>query len=146
MPQSQRKQVFSWYELSIFLIDDISQITLLKEQWNTFRDHCNAKSVDEKHDILNVILNEMKSRILQVTLRHDASRIVQCLLQFGNEDQRGAILNELLKKSADISKTPYGHFTILKAISYCTKKEEQEAILKSLSGHFLSLGLLMIPF
>ena len=39
-----------------------------------------------------------------------------------------------------MSKTPYGHFTILKAIGYCTSKADQKLIVKSLAGHFVSLG------
>ena len=57
---------------------------------------------------------KMEGHILQVTLRHDASRIVESILQYGTEKQRENILTELSAKLVDVSKTPYGHFVILK--------------------------------
>ena len=40
----------------------------------------------------------------------------------------------------DIAKTPYGHFTVLKAITYCNRKEDQKLIASALKGKFVSLG------
>lgn len=73
-------------------------------------------------------------------MRHDASRVIQTLLQYGENDQRDIILKELLAKAFEICKTPYGHFTILKAINYCTKQEQQRKIASSFKNHFVSLG------
>lgn len=39
-----------------------------------------------------------------------------------------------------IAKTPYGHFVVLKAITYCTEEAERTLINNSLRGHFVSLG------
>lgn len=47
---------------------------------------------------------------------------------------------ELLPKANEIAKTPYGHFTLLKAISYCLTPAEQKKIVSALGGHFVSLG------
>ena len=52
--------------------------------------------------------------LYQVTLRHDASRIVESILQFGTEKQREKILTEIANKLFEIAKTPYGHFVVLK--------------------------------
>jgi hypothetical protein len=50
------------------------------------------------------------------------------------------MLSEISAKVLELSKTPYGHFTILKAISYCTAAEDQKIVTKALLGHFVSLG------
>ena len=66
--------------------------------------------------------------------------MTQCILQYGTEEQRTQILEEMLEKASEIAKTPYGHFTILKAISYCTGASHQRRICGSMKGHFVALG------
>lgn len=61
--------------------------------------------------------SKMEGQVLQVTLRHDASRIVESILQYGTEKQREKILHELVAKLVEIAKTPYGHFVVLKVSS-----------------------------
>lgn len=41
---------------------------------------------------------------------------------------------------AQIAKTPYGHFVVLKAITYCTGPAEQKQIISGLTGHFVAIG------
>jgi hypothetical protein len=77
---------------------------------------------------------------MDITLRHDASRIVQAILQFGTSTQQEEILEELYPKLAEICKTPYGHFVILKAIHYCQQITVKKRLISSLSGHFVSLS------
>jgi hypothetical protein len=113
-------------------------VEVLKSSWNKVR----VKSTPEKErqQLLVTMANQMAGHVLQVTLRHDASRITQCLLQFGTAQQKQQVLQELLAKAFEISKTPYGHFTILKAISYCTSPEDQKRIAHAFQGHFVALG------
>ncbi len=76
----------------------------------------------------------------QVTLRHDVSRIVQSIFQFGSPVQRTTVLTELLPKFIEISKTPYGHFAAIKAITHCLLLSDQRAMVSALTGHFVALG------
>jgi pumilio homology domain family member 6 len=55
-------------------------------------------------------MGTIKGQIPQMVLRHDASRVVQTILQFGTVEQRKIVLSELVPKIVDIAKTPYGHF------------------------------------
>jgi pumilio homology domain family member 6 len=110
----------------------------IKTSWNKVRVKSTPDS--EKKALLMKMAEQMAGHVQQVTLRHDASRMTQCLLQFGNATQRQAVLTELLEKAVEISKTPYGHFAILKAISYCTGADDQKRICASLKGHFVTLG------
>jgi pumilio homology domain family member 6 len=89
---------------------------------------------------VDALLADIRGRVMDVTLRHDASRIVQSILQFGSLEQRLVVVTELCKKAVDVSKAPYGHFAILKALTYCKSAEEQAMIVKALAGHYLSLG------
>lgn len=86
------------------------------------------------------MIKQMLGKVVEVTLRHDASRFVQTIFQFGNVSQRKEILEELCSKLFEIAKTPYGHFAVLRAITYCKDKAEQKKIASSMSGHFVALG------
>lgn len=113
-------------------------IEKLKNNWNKIR--IKSTSSEERAVIIDQMVKQMTGNVLQVTLRHDASRMVQSIFQFGTIAQRKPILDELVIKLVEIAKTPYGHFAILKAITHCTEGYEQKKILQSLSGHFVSLG------
>lgn len=82
----------------------------------------------------------IQNHILEITLRHDASRVIQYLLQHGNMQHRQQIIAELVQKASEICKTPYGHFAFLKAISYCTDATDRKKLCSSLAGHFVALG------
>ena len=110
----------------------------LKTSWNVVRNRSTPD--DKRKDLIDKMFKQMTGHVLQVTLRHDASRMTQCILQYGTEEQRSIILGELSTKTVEIAKTPYGHFTILKAISYCTGAAEQRKLCSSLKGHFVALG------
>ena len=110
----------------------------LKTSWNVVRNR--ATSETKRKDLVDKMYKQMTGHVLQVTLRHDASRMTQCILQYGTEEQRKSVLYELTAKTVEIAKTPYGHFTILKAISYCMGAPEQKKLCSSLKGHFVALG------
>lgn len=90
--------------------------------------------------LITSMIASVQTRIVEITLRHDASRVIQYLLQFSTPTQRLAILAELIVKAVEICKTPYGHFTVLKAISYCTNMADRKKLVSCLSGHFVAVG------
>jgi pumilio family protein 6 len=110
----------------------------LKTNWNKARDR--STETDVRSTTVAKMVEQFKDHILAVTLRHDASRIVQTVLQFGTVEQKEVILHSLCQKASEIAKTPYGHFTILKAITYCTRPADQRKLAAALKGHFVSLG------
>lgn len=112
-------------------------VTDLKTNWNHARPKAAAES---RADLILKMLSKIKGQVHLVALRHDTSRVVQTILQFGTDTQRKVVLAELIPKVLDIAKTPYGHFTVLKAISYCDDKDDQKRLAAALSGHFVSLG------
>ena len=63
----------------------IAMISTLKTNWDNVR----TKSVDQvnRTEALVEMVNKIKGQIYQVTLRHDCSRMVQTILQFGWEKQ-----------------------------------------------------------
>ena len=65
----------------------------LKVNWNTAR----TKTVDvsERDKTIVNMLSSIQGQIHQVALRHDTSRVVQTILQFGSIEQRQKVLSEL---------------------------------------------------
>lgn len=76
----------------------------LKSDWNKVR--VKTLSSGDRSKLMNKMAEKVKGKILQITLRHDVSRIVQSILQFGSNDLRSAIVKEISSKVLDISKTP----------------------------------------
>lgn len=123
---------------------------ILKRNWNSLRNQPDTLSVETKEQLIDTIGTHMKQQLMSITLRHDASRIVQCLLQLGSESQRRDLITQLCEgtkqrdgrsmKIADIAKTPYGHFVVIKAISYGTTKEEQNMLVNGFQHHYVSLA------
>jgi pumilio homology domain family member 6 len=72
----------------------------MKHFWNLARE----KNVTQlqRDTLIGSIVTKMKGNILQVTLRHDASRAVQCILQFGTIPQRWQILNEMSERLSEV--------------------------------------------
>ena len=65
----------------------------MKPDWNKVRDR---STKDRAREItIKKMMTEMTGKVLKVTLRHDASRMVQSILQFGNVAQKTVILKEL---------------------------------------------------
>eukprot|EP01041_Mallomonas_annulata_P002566 gene2567-5009_t len=110
----------------------------LKLSWNQAR--LKVITPKERSLVIQNMVKQITGHVLQVTLRHDASRAVQSILQFGNPEERKKVFEELLTNIIDICKTPYGHFAVLKAISYCTESHEQKKLVTALSNRFVSLA------
>jgi pumilio family protein 6 len=113
-----------------------------KEIWNELRVKTNDKETNTKLCAeLHVLL---KGKCMEVAMQHDASRCVQGVLQFGNEQQRREVVMELCdagtggankSKATDeksnnqnmnvgeLCKIQYAHFVVLKMIKYCARDE-----------------------
>ena len=94
----------------------------------------------KKQEIIEVILKKITGSIFQISLRHDSSRIIQSIIQYGNPNQLTRILNELYPKLMEIAKTPYGHFIILKIIQSTHVYADQNRLIHALSKHLIALG------
>ena len=90
-------------------------------------------------------------------MQHDASRVVQAAIQFGNIEQRTSLLKELASSIPELAKIQYAHFVVIKLINYCggnetnvAKKDnsaieqvanQRRTILKAFKGHMTKLAV-----
>eukprot|EP01132_Coremiostelium_polycephalum_P009286 gene9286-11382_t len=95
-------------------------------------------SKEERSQLIDQLFTKLKGHILNVVVKHDASRVVQSMLKYGNEQQKELIFSELKGHELELSKSQYGKFLILKQLKYGTK-EHQERIIKSFYGKFVNL-------
>ena len=126
--------------------------------WNTLRLK-DGQSAKEKEELMIKLMNLIRGKIYEIALQHDASRVVQAAIQFGNAEQRQEVLDELLSSSEDkdgktasnlpeLSKIQYAHFVTLKLIKYCsrggngnTNEECMKKIVKAFKGSIPKLAV-----
>ena len=65
--------------------------------WNTLRLK-DGQSAKEKEELMIKLMNLIRGKIYEIALQHDASRVVQAAIQFGNAEQRQEVLDELLSR------------------------------------------------
>lgn len=61
---------------------------------------------------------QVKGHVKAMTFAHDTARVLQCLLQYGNELHRNTIINELKDDLVELAKSKYGRFLVIKMLKY----------------------------
>ncbi|KAI8098000.1 armadillo-type protein [Gilbertella persicaria] len=101
---------------------NFEMITQAKKVWEQLR----RGDIDreEQKTLMNKMMNIIGGKVQDVIFKHDASRIIQTCLKKGNAEQRNQIAEELKGKYAELSKSMYGKFIVMKAIEYCHKQRD----------------------
>ena len=110
--------------------------------WNQLRQKKNSPT--ENRELMDKLMPLITGKVQEIALQHDASRVVQAAIQFGNPAERKLILKELchdVNNIAELSKLQYAHFVVLKVIKYCTDEESIRMVVKSLKGHMSKLAV-----
>ena len=111
-----------------------------KELWNKLRLKTNTKY--QTTEMMKEMMDLMEGKFSKVALQHDASRVVQAALQFGDEKQRRIVVKELCDGGNifELAKSQYAHFVILKMIKYCSKYDDTVSMIvkvRKCPAHFL---------
>jgi len=90
--------------------------------WNQLRQKSNSKQqiADYMQQLLTLLPPD--TILCEVALQHDASRVVQAMIQFASTDQRLLICKALSQQLAEMAKDQYAHFCVLKLIQYGHKE------------------------
>ncbi|EKE41250.1 hypothetical protein ENUP19_0149G0011 [Entamoeba nuttalli] len=62
-----------------------------------------------------------RSSMYELSIKPDASRIIQTIIKNGDNEQRQTVLTELKPKIFDLTKDQYGHHVVKKLLKYCSK-------------------------
>ena len=97
-----------------------------KVLWNKLREKSNTPK--DTKELMEQVMTLIRGKVNEIALQHDASRVVQAAIQFGNEEQRKELLKEICAEGAaglaELSKIQYAHFICLKVIKYCNRDPE----------------------
>ena len=97
-----------------------------KALWNKLRVKSNTP--DDTKALMEQVMSLIRGKVNEIALQHDASRVIQAAIQFGNDEQRKELLKEICAESAaglaELSKIQYAHFCCLKFIKYCARDQE----------------------
>ncbi|ORX81049.1 ARM repeat-containing protein [Anaeromyces robustus] len=110
-------------------------ISEAKGIWETLRLKRNTK--DERKELMERLMNIIRGRVQEIIFKHDASRIIQCAVKYGNQSQRSEIAKELKGRYVELSKSVYGRFIISRVLAYCT--EERASVISEFYGKVLKL-------
>ncbi|ORX64151.1 ARM repeat-containing protein [Basidiobolus meristosporus CBS 931.73] len=78
----------------------------------------------EREKLISDLMALVKGRVVEVIFKHDASRVIQTCLKYGNPEHRNQIASELKGRYLELSKSMYGKFIVIKILHYCPKYRE----------------------
>uniref|UniRef100_A0A8C0PY24 Pumilio RNA binding family member 3 n=1 Tax=Canis lupus familiaris TaxID=9615 RepID=A0A8C0PY24_CANLF len=103
-----------------------------KQIWETLRrkDCDKEKRVKLMSDLQKLIQGKIKT----IAFAHDSTRVIQCYIQYGNEEQREQAFEELRDDFVQLSKAKYSRNIVKKFLMYGSKPQIAE-IMRSFKGH-----------
>mmetsp|Transcript_10880 Transcript_10880/g.23130 ORF Transcript_10880/g.23130 Transcript_10880/m.23130 type:complete len:593 (-) Transcript_10880:1408-3186(-) len=118
-------------------------VTEAKVLWNKLRLKTNTKEDTKK--LMDKVMELIRGKVREIALQHDASRVVQAAIQFGNQEQRKEILGEICESEGslgEMAKIQYAHFICLKFIKCCNRDVASvKLIVKSFKGEMPKLAV-----
>ena len=110
-----------------------------KSVWNELRKKENSK--ERVRELADELFGIVEGKMGELAKKHDASRVIQAVVQFGTEEQRAATLKELVDDIPELSKQQYSHFIVLKMLKYCMKDQAcRKMLVKALKNNVVKLA------
>jgi len=111
----------------------------LKGLWNSVRERAVDSQV--RVDVVARMAKMLTGTAGSLALKHDASRVIQFVLQNGNDDAQKMLVDELIPNCMNLSISPYGHFTMLKLLNQCgAQRETQDKLVRAMKGNFTRIA------
>ncbi|KAG6889424.1 hypothetical protein C0995_001191 [Termitomyces sp. Mi166 len=108
-----------------------------KRVWSLARQQNIPTTERQKHiqDLMNVIRGMVK----EIVFKHDASRIIQTVVKYGQQKERDEVAQELKGKYKELAQNRYSKFLVTKLIRLCPA--HRASILMEFQGNVLRLLL-----
>ncbi|NXX98770.1 PUM3 protein, partial [Centropus bengalensis] len=87
-----------------------------KQIWENMRRKKCEKETRER--LMDELQELVRGKIKSLTFAHDSTRVIQCLIQYGNEKQRREIFEELKDSLVEMSKSKYSRNIVKKFLMY----------------------------
>uniref|UniRef100_A0A0B7B6B3 PUM-HD domain-containing protein n=1 Tax=Arion vulgaris TaxID=1028688 RepID=A0A0B7B6B3_9EUPU len=101
------------------LKNNFDLIASAKKAWEELRraDLPEAKRKKICDDLMKIVVGKVK----ELSVVHDSARVVQCIVQYGSEQQREAIFEEVKSDVCELCKLKYAKYVVRKLIHYGSK-------------------------
>jgi pumilio family protein 6 len=108
-----------------------------KKIWEILRRDETTNEVRVK--LCGELMKLIEGNVKFLSMAHDTTRVLECLIQFGNEQQKQYIFEQIQKDLPVMSKSLYAHHIIMKFLTHGTDTQK-DLIKKSLYGHVCKLA------
>lgn len=112
-------------------------VTRAKQIWNIIRERDVDKA--KRATLVEELFTLVRGKIFEVAAKHDASRVIQSLMQFGKPEHRTQVVAELQDHLVELAKMQYGCFLVQKLIKYGSAAD-RAVIVKQLTGHVVTIA------
>ncbi|XP_040844837.1 pumilio homolog 3 isoform X2 [Ochotona curzoniae] len=89
---------------------------------------------DKRVKLMSDLQKLIQGKIKTIAFAHDSTRVIQCYIQYGNEEQRKQAFEELQDDLVELSKAKYSRNIVKKFLMYGSKPQIAE-IIRSFKGH-----------
>ncbi|XP_029024269.1 pumilio homolog 3 [Betta splendens] len=124
---------------------DLKKSRQQAERQDMFQIICHAKKVwgdlrrkncdtELKKKLMSDLHNLIRGKIKQMAFAHDSVRVLQCFIQFGSNEQRQEVFDELKDDIISLCKSQYGRHMVKKLLMY-GDKETVAAVMQTFKGH-----------
>ncbi|ESK93677.1 puf family rna-binding protein [Moniliophthora roreri MCA 2997] len=113
------------------LLSDAKRIWSLARQKNI--------PAQERQNHVKDLMTVIRGKVKDIVFKHDASRIVQTVVKYGQAAERNTIAEELKGKYRELAQNKYSKFLVTKLIRFCPS--HRASILLEFQGHVLKLLL-----
>lgn len=102
-----------------------------KQVWEAVR----RKDCDKEKrlKLMSELQELLRGKIKSIAFAHDSTRVLQCYIQFGNDQQRQEVFNELKEHLVELSKSKYARNIVKKFLMYGNKQQVSE-VMNSFKG------------
>ncbi|KJE90935.1 hypothetical protein CAOG_02161 [Capsaspora owczarzaki ATCC 30864] len=97
-----------------------------KRIWETLRQKRMPSA--ERQALADELMGIVTGHMNDIIFKHDAVRVIQCCIKFGNEAQRDMVFQELKSHLLDILRSKYGKFVVSKMLKYGSAEHRNHII------------------
>jgi len=114
------------------------EVQKIKSLWEKLRVSKPAPTKQIRDKLCDEIWALSQDVLLDLVMKHDASRVVQTLVKYSSKERRNAIVNALKGSYYQLATSSYGKYLLVKLLHYGSK-ESREVIIDELHGKLRKL-------
>ncbi|KAG2735393.1 hypothetical protein G9P44_001607 [Scheffersomyces stipitis] len=115
-----------------------NEVQQIKSLWERLRVNKPTPPKEVRDKLCNEIWELSKDVILDLVMKHDASRVVQTLVKYSSKERRDAVVNALKGNYYTLATSSYGKYLLVKLLHYGSK-EARAVIVNELHGKLRKL-------